>query len=108
MLKKMRKTLRFLQQSETDVGEIVAYIEQDNPEAAQRFREAFQETGNLLLVMSHIGSMRVSDTLVLQDVRVVPVRGFEKYFIFYRPEDDCVEIVRVLHGARDYPSFFRE
>lgn len=102
----MRKALRFLQQSETDVGEIVAYIKQDNPEAAQRFRESFQETGDLLLAMPLIGSTRVSDTPVLQDVRVVPVKGFEKYFIFYRQADDCVEIVRVLHGARDYPSLF--
>jgi toxin ParE1/3/4 len=29
------------------------------------------------------------------------VKGFEKYLIFYRTTDELVEIVRVLHAARD-------
>ncbi|MEX0866184.1 MAG: type II toxin-antitoxin system RelE/ParE family toxin [Pirellulales bacterium] len=34
-------------------------------------------------------------------LRVWQVRGFENWLIFYRPISDGVEIVRVLHGARD-------
>jgi toxin ParE1/3/4 len=29
------------------------------------------------------------------------------YVIFYRPIDDGIEVVRVLHGARDIPALFR-
>ena len=29
-----------------------------------------------------------------------------RYILFYRPIDDGVEIVRVLHGARDIDSIF--
>jgi toxin ParE1/3/4 len=31
-----------------------------------------------------------------------------KYAILYRPIDDGVEIVRVVHGARDLPSLFAD
>jgi plasmid stabilization system protein ParE len=29
------------------------------------------------------------------------VPGFPKHLIFYRVDDDRVEVVRVIHGARD-------
>jgi toxin ParE1/3/4 len=37
-----------------------------------------------------------------------PVRGFERHLVFYRERDDGIEIVRVLHGARDIPSVMDE
>ncbi len=102
----MRKKLLFLRIAENDAREIESYIADDNPVAAQRFRAAFEETTDLLLRMPHLGSMRVSDRPVLKDIRVVPVKDFERYFIFYRPVTEGIEIVRVLHGTRDYASLF--
>jgi toxin ParE1/3/4 len=32
------------------------------------------------------------------------VNGFEKYLIFYRATDELVEILRLLHAARDIDS----
>ena len=37
----------------------------------------------------------------LEGLRVWRIQGFEKHLIFYRPVADGIEIVRVLHGARD-------
>ncbi len=34
------------------------------------------------------------------------VKGFERYLIFYRYTDEYVEVVRVIHAARDIPSIF--
>jgi plasmid stabilization system protein ParE len=31
------------------------------------------------------------------------VPGFESYLVFYVPSPGVVEVVRVLHGARDLP-----
>lgn len=31
----------------------------------------------------------------------------EAYLIFYRPRNDGVEVIRVLHGARDYEKLLR-
>lgn len=36
------------------------------------------------------------------------VRGFENYVIFYRPIEHGIEIVRVLHAARDIAAVFEE
>lgn len=34
------------------------------------------------------------------------VNGFRNYLIFFLPGDDAVEIVRVLHAARDHDRLF--
>jgi len=36
------------------------------------------------------------------------LRGFPvgNYLVFYRPASDGIEIIRVLHGARDIPELF--
>jgi toxin ParE1/3/4 len=34
------------------------------------------------------------------------VRGFADFLIFYRPLDDGIEVVRVLHGARETEKLF--
>ena len=104
----MRKKLLFLRKAENDAREITSYIADDNPTAAQCFREALQETTELLLRMPHIGSQRVSDKSALKDIRVVPVKDFDRYFIFYRSLDEGIEIIRVIHGARNYPWLFGE
>ena len=35
------------------------------------------------------------------EIRQWRVKDFKEYLIFYRIQDDRVEILRVLHGARD-------
>ena len=37
----------------------------------------------------------------LEGCRSILVPGFEKILIFYRPLPERIEIVRILHGARD-------
>lgn len=37
-----------------------------------------------------------------------PVPGFRNYLVFYRPTGTGVEIVRVLHGARDIDAALTE
>jgi toxin ParE1/3/4 len=39
-------------------------------------------------------------------VRVFPVTGFERFLIFYRPTRKGIEILRVLHCARDLDAVF--
>ena len=31
-------------------------------------------------------------------------QDFEKYRLFYLDNEDCVDVIRVLHGARDIPE----
>ena len=42
----------------------------------------------------------------LEGVRRVPVSGFTAYLLFYMPRADGIDVVRVLHGARDIEHLF--
>ncbi|HEY6393362.1 MAG TPA: hypothetical protein VIX89_18915 [Bryobacteraceae bacterium] len=42
----------------------------------------------------------------LAGLRRVPVKGFEKYLLFYIPRIGGIDIVRVLHSARDIQGIF--
>jgi toxin ParE1/3/4 len=57
--------------------------------------------------MPALGSVWESDHPELAGLRVLPIRGFENYLVFYRSMADRIEIVRVLHGARDLDSLLR-
>jgi toxin ParE1/3/4 len=41
-------------------------------------------------------------------MRWFPVKGFPNYLVFYRPILRGIEVVRVLHGARDIAAQFTE
>jgi len=44
----------------------------------------------------------------LADLRKRSVVGFRNYIVFYRVSAEIVEVVRVLHGAREIASALRE
>jgi toxin ParE1/3/4 len=69
--------------------------------AADRFLHALEATADRLARMPGLGARWQSDHPRLADLRVVPVSRFRKHLIFYRPTADGIELVRVLHGARD-------
>jgi toxin ParE1/3/4 len=56
--------------------------------------------------MPEIGSRRRFNNPALLNVRVWPVKGFDKYRIYYRPLGDRIEILRILHAARDSDAIF--
>ena len=48
------------------------------------------------------------DDPLFEDVRFIPVSRFRKYLVFYRSIDDGIEILRILHGARDIQGLLAE
>jgi len=36
------------------------------------------------------------------------VRGFESHLIFYRDTEEALEVIRILHGARELESILAE
>ncbi|MCI0461249.1 MAG: type II toxin-antitoxin system RelE/ParE family toxin [Gemmataceae bacterium] len=55
----------------------------------------------MLATMPEMGAVRSFGENQLADLRMLPVRGFEKHLVFYRSCGSGIEIVRVLHAARD-------
>lgn len=104
----MSKRFTFLQKAEEDIEEILLYISHDNPAAAVAVREAIENTCETIARMPEIGSRRTVDNPLLEGIRLLPVKKFENYLIFYQPTEEGVLIVRVLHGARDIAALFGE
>ena len=85
-----------LPSAEADLAEIWEYIARDNPENADRFiYRIFQTCQESLASSPHMGRSRGELSPGLRSLTV------EDYIIFYRPTENGVEVVRVLHGRRD-------
>jgi len=91
-----------------DLDEIAEYIGRSNPRAALRFLDAFDQTVAKLAPMPGLGSPYESSHPRLQQVRILPIAGFKKYWVFYRPWKNRIEVLRVLHCARDLDAALEE
>jgi toxin ParE1/3/4 len=87
-------------QAELDRVEIALRIARDNPAAADRLLETVDEKCRLLARMPEMGRQRFD---LAPNLRSLPVGD---YVIFYRPVPDGIQVIRVLHGARDIPTLF--
>jgi len=86
--------------SKNDLALLVEYIGKDNPAAALGVLDAIDERLGLIAENPMIGSPR---DYLAPGLRVFPVSS---YMIYYRLVEEDVEIVRILHGARDAGSIF--
>ena len=83
-----------------DLDEIAAYIAADNPDAAFALLLKFDDRFALLAEQPKSGRERRELAPALRST----VEG--RYVIFYCEIANGVEIIRVLHGARDIDSLF--
>jgi toxin ParE1/3/4 len=81
-----------------------AYIGERKLSAARRFRQAAEATLNAIAQMPGIGAPYAIDNPRLDKLRCVQVRRFKNYLIFYQRTDGRIDVIRVLHAARDVDS----
>ena len=86
--------------AEADIIEIWDYIADDSLAAADRWVDRLGEQLRLLAAQPMMG--RARDELA-PGVRSFP---FGRYVVFYAPLDDGIDVIRVLHGARDIDAVF--
>ena len=82
-----------------DLQAIARAIRTGNPRAASRFLVSVYDTFEFLAANPGMGRSR--GDLGFPEVRSWRVRGFPRHLIFYRETPGCVQMLRVLHGARD-------
>ncbi|GAC1451760.1 MAG: type II toxin-antitoxin system RelE/ParE family toxin [Isosphaeraceae bacterium] len=87
-------------EAEADLEEILEYLDEHSPEAADRFARVFKEKTTALSQMPEMGRSREELAPRLRSFNA------ENYLIFYRPTPDGIEVVRVAHGARNLPDLF--
>jgi toxin ParE1/3/4 len=85
-----------LDEARDDIGAIERYIRRDSPAAARRVMRELRDRIDLLADQQHLGrNGRWPHTREL----VVP-----PYVIPYQVRNETVEVLRVLHGTREWPD----
>ena len=88
-------------QAETDVAEILEYLEERSPQAAELLAKAIDDRCSLLSQLPLMGRTREELAPGLRSVVVEP------YVLFYRVTATAVEILRILHGSRDIDAIMK-
>jgi toxin ParE1/3/4 len=85
-----------------DLRQVANYIlVNGNADAASRFLESVEATFTRLAATPGMGKVVRSISDRLGEIRQWRVKDFQDYLIFYRIREEQVEILRLLHGARD-------
>ncbi|MBI5363670.1 MAG: type II toxin-antitoxin system RelE/ParE family toxin [Planctomycetes bacterium] len=88
-----------------DLTEAYFFLGADSPAAADRLVDAIEAAIRFLLDNPRAGAPRSFRAPRARGVRSWAPRRFPNHLIFYRPTDKGLEILRILHGARDLPAF---
>jgi len=100
----MKFTLRILGPAVHDANETALYIVRDSVEAAMRIYKPAEQTYQAIRESPERWPRYEMPERELAGLRKRAVVGFRNFLVFYRIVGNRVEIVRVLHGARDIPS----
>jgi toxin ParE1/3/4 len=98
-----RRILRRLR-AYKDVERISDFIAKDSPQAALRFVEQVEQSLQELAKFPSLGVEMVFNHADLSGIRCLPVTRFPSYLIYYFARTSSIEVVRILHGARDTTS----
>ncbi len=86
--------------AEQDLAEIVEYISKDNPAAALKLAENFEQSILQLEDFPPIGVTPKNRRLTRKGYRILVV---DSYLVFYvLVDNETVEIRRIISGKRDY------
>jgi len=95
-------TIKRTAQAEEDLIDIWLYIAHEDVRAADRLLDEIEGKLHLLADQSALGPARPD---IASGFRYLPVR---RYLILYREITGGIEVVRVVHGARDVRVLMRD
>jgi len=104
------RVVRLRPEARRDLLEISEYllIESGSEAVSARFLAAVESTLSLLAEHPLIGTRYVAVPVDLAGLRAFVVSAFPHYMVFYLPVDKAVDVIRVLHGARDLARLLEE
>jgi toxin ParE1/3/4 len=88
--------------AEGDLADILDYLDQHSPPAAERFAAAVDRRCAQLGLLPEIGRAREELGPGLRSIVI------DRYVLFYRVTANAVEVLRILHGARDLERIMKE
>lgn len=104
----MNRKVHLRKAARRELDEIADHFAGSSLAAALRFAAAIEAAFSRLLENPRVGHPRPGEDLFTQQVRSWPVPGFEAIRVFYRPSSRGIEVVHIIHGARDLLSILEE
>lgn len=101
---KSEPVIRMSGRANLDLIECYANLGSRGPLAPRRFRRTAVKTFQALACRLDMGAPHESANPSLTGLRCASVLRFGYHLIFYRPIDDGIEVIRVLHALRDIPE----
>ena len=97
--------LQYAQSAERDLQAIFDYLAEYDRSTAISYLGGIEESILRLRDFPELGHQAYYPELQMQGIRILPV---EKYLVFYEIQDteNTVNIIRVLHGSRNYRRLF--
>lgn len=86
--------------AEQDLRHAYRHIERSSPRSAERFLDAVEGALETLLDFPGAGRLHRFEATRARGVRTWAIRGYP-YLVCYRFDDRRLEVIRILHGARD-------
>ena len=88
-----------------DVEQCADYISTEAGEAvAAAWYQALKKALEHIQRVPEIG--RVRQDLPMPEIRTLNLRKFPNYLVFYRLENNAIELLRVRHGMMNLPELF--
>jgi toxin ParE1/3/4 len=82
-------------------------ISQD-PRTGTRFIQAVHQTLELLATHPRVGRVLRMRGTVIAEMRTLQIKGFPNHLVFHQITKRGVEVLRIVHGARDLQRLFEE
>lgn len=91
---------RLTPEADRDIDDIAEYIAENNPVEALQLVRSIRQRCQALAEMPETGRSREELAPGLRSSHL------GRYLIFFRPDPEGIEVVRVVHGSRDIPKLF--
>ena len=103
----MKRRILLRPEADRDVADQAEYLaRRQTLQMGLRFLRAAEETFRLLASQPGMGARAECRSSFLTGVRMFPLKRFSNHLVFYRRVENGIEIIRVLHGARDIKALF--
>ena len=90
------------------LNEYFTYISQGNHDRALQFFDAARQTFATLAQMPGMGRLYDPEEEGIADLRKWAVKGFNNYLIFYRYDDETLEVLRIIYATRDLGPLLKD
>jgi plasmid stabilization system protein ParE len=97
--------IRYLPVAEEDLNEIVDYLLEHSINAASKFIDALEALEDSLSMFPELGALSRDAKLRRKGYRMAVIGD---YLLFYAIRNECVYVMRIVHGKRNYLSLLNE